>query len=524
MFYKIHILDVKIPHGIEFRQTIRVLFATETFAMGVNMPARLVIFDSIRKHDGKELRDLLPSEYIQMAGRAVGADLMSLSQFRLTYSMILNLMRVEQIRVEDMMKHSFSEYNTQKDVQRHQVELKEVTEKLAALPMVLDYSGDLGAYYERVRSIRALSRRSSRTVMSHPQTLKALCPGRVVLTDISDHHNVLAVVLQTGRDRTYTVLAVCSQGASTDQASDQCDTSTPRPLLANQLYLPDGACGHCIVTLTASHITSVTTSTVKVNSDKIINDYNKRQQPRFRDDPPGQSASVATQELVRLIESHPDGLPELDPMRDLHIQDMDLVEQFQRINFLRSSLLSAYKCVHDPNFIENEAVGSEEERAPLPALRASLQLLPEFQLRVKVLRELSYVDEVGTVQLKGRVACEISGHELIITELIFHNMLTPLHPTEIAAVLSSVVFQGRRYDKGPKGKSLVKEKFLEIATKIGELQHDCGLDIQVEDYVDEFNFDLMDIVFEWARGVKKAEEASTLIKRDIVFAASLYVQ
>ena len=50
------------------------------------------------------------------------------------------------------------------------------------------------------------------------------------------------------------------------------------------------------------------------------------------------------------------------------------------------------------------------------------------------------------MQLKGRVACEISGHELIITELIFHNMLTPLHPTEIAAVLSSVVFQQRRRD------------------------------------------------------------------------------
>ena len=63
---------------------------------------------------------------------------------------------------------------------------------------------------------------------------------------------------------------------------------------------------------------------------------------------------------------------------------------------------------------------------------------------LQVLRELNYVDEAGTVQLKGRVACEISGHELIITELIFHNMLTPLHPTEIAAVLSSVVFQQRR--------------------------------------------------------------------------------
>ena len=118
--------------------------------------------------------------------------------------------------------------------------------------------------------------------MSHPQTLKALSPGRVILTDTTDHHNVLAVVLQTGRDRTYTVLAVCGQGASTDQAADQCDASTPRPLLVNQLYLPDGACGHRIVTLTASQITSVTTSTVKVNGDKVINDYNKRQQPRFR--------------------------------------------------------------------------------------------------------------------------------------------------------------------------------------------------------------------------------------------------
>lgn len=34
------------------------------------MPARTVIFDSIRKHDGINFRNLLPGEYIQMAGRA----------------------------------------------------------------------------------------------------------------------------------------------------------------------------------------------------------------------------------------------------------------------------------------------------------------------------------------------------------------------------------------------------------------------------------------------------------------------
>lgn len=38
--------------------------------MGVNMPARTVVFDSIKKFDGSSTRALLPAEYIQMAGRA----------------------------------------------------------------------------------------------------------------------------------------------------------------------------------------------------------------------------------------------------------------------------------------------------------------------------------------------------------------------------------------------------------------------------------------------------------------------
>ena len=45
---------------------VKLLFATETFAMGINMPARTVVFDSIRKHDGINFRTLLPAEYIQV--------------------------------------------------------------------------------------------------------------------------------------------------------------------------------------------------------------------------------------------------------------------------------------------------------------------------------------------------------------------------------------------------------------------------------------------------------------------------
>jgi len=75
------------------RGVVKVLFATETFAMvgqllhyapiivvrfvsllmlsqGVNMPAKSVVFSGMRKHDGHSFRNLLPGEYTQMAGRA----------------------------------------------------------------------------------------------------------------------------------------------------------------------------------------------------------------------------------------------------------------------------------------------------------------------------------------------------------------------------------------------------------------------------------------------------------------------
>ena len=153
------------------------------------MPARTVVFDSLRKHDGQSMRDLLAGEYIQMAGRAgrrgldstgtviilckgdvpemsdlhriMLASLVYLSelclctrvfmtswnfqgkptqlqsQFRLTYSMLLNLLRVEQLRVEDMMKRSFAEFHNQKDEAVWKQRLQALTKHVETLPQVL---------------------------------------------------------------------------------------------------------------------------------------------------------------------------------------------------------------------------------------------------------------------------------------------------------------------------------------------------------------------------------------------------
>ncbi len=49
---------------------LKLLFTTETFALGINMPARAVVFHSLRKFDGVNFDYLRTRDYLQMAGRA----------------------------------------------------------------------------------------------------------------------------------------------------------------------------------------------------------------------------------------------------------------------------------------------------------------------------------------------------------------------------------------------------------------------------------------------------------------------
>jgi len=52
------------------RGYLRAVFATDTLALGVNMPARTVVVGSLSKFDGQEMRLLTPNEYRQLTGRA----------------------------------------------------------------------------------------------------------------------------------------------------------------------------------------------------------------------------------------------------------------------------------------------------------------------------------------------------------------------------------------------------------------------------------------------------------------------
>jgi ATP-dependent RNA helicase DOB1 len=129
------VIEILFQEGL-----IKVLFATETFSIGLNMPAKTVVFTTTRKFDGHQFRNLTSGEYIQMSGRAGRRGLddrgvvimmcdeklepttakMMLkgeadrldSAFHLGYNMILNLMKVEGVSPEFMLERCFLQFQS----------------------------------------------------------------------------------------------------------------------------------------------------------------------------------------------------------------------------------------------------------------------------------------------------------------------------------------------------------------------------------------------------------------------------
>ena len=74
--------------------------------------------------------------------------------------------------------------------------------------------------------------------------------------------------------------------------------------------------------------------------------------------------------------------------------------------------------------------------------------------------------------------------------------------SEIAALLSCLVFQQRNCSAPELTKPLETgvEAIKKCALAIGKTQRACGMKANEQDYVDQFNFGLVEVVYEWARG------------------------
>lgn len=146
------------------QRLIKVLYCTETFAVGINMPVRTVCFDSNEKYDGKEFRLMSNQEYFQMAGRAGrrGIDdhgyVFSLadinyfdmdkmvkpdedkledlkSQFNLGYNSVVNLIanHSSEEEIENVLQNNFAFYQMTSKSERFETRLAEVEARIGEI-------------------------------------------------------------------------------------------------------------------------------------------------------------------------------------------------------------------------------------------------------------------------------------------------------------------------------------------------------------------------------------------------------
>ena len=148
----------------------------------------------------------------------------------------------------------------------------------------------------------------------------------------------------------------------------------------------------------------------------------------------------------------------------------------------------------------------------------SIMQLDELKCRKRVLRRFGFINEVEVVQLKARVACEIStGDELLLSELLFDRFFNELSPEMCAAVLSCFIFEEK--SEAPALKEELAKPFREIQAKartVAKVSQESKLPVVEDDYVQGFKYQLMEVVYAWAHGKSFAEIWSVLLTSHIV--------
>ncbi|KAJ3352623.1 ATP-dependent RNA helicase mtr4 [Entophlyctis luteolus] len=602
------VIEILFQEGL-----IKVLFATETFSIGLNMPAKTVVFTSVKKWDGKESRWLSGGEYIQMSGRAGrrGLDDRGIvilmvdekiepavakgmlkgesdrldSAFHLTYNMILNLMRIEGISSEYMLEQSFFQFQNMTKMPQLEHDLEVYQQRLDN--MKIDKEGLIEEYYALRMQIDSLAQDFRDVVNHEAYVIPFLNPGRLVRVKMPSQvvgttgdgveaqeipssgldfgWGIIVNFHKTVRQSKDTsvqpeikyvvdVLLQCAPGTEKSAGAIAGSAAALKPCPPDQQ-------GDMIVVPCALSVLDGL-SAVRVNLPKDLKSSDARSGMRR-----------TLREVERRLEK--DGIPRLDPVEDMGIRDEKFKKLIRKIETLESrlkasplhgspelpSLYSAFSAkmslVQKINLHKKQIKDTE----------AILQL-DELKCRRRVLRRLGYTTANDVIEMKGRVACEVSvGDELLLTEMMLAGVFGDLTAEQCVAVLSCFCFT----EKNEKGMTRLPEELeapykalQQHARRIAQVSMECKLPIEEEAYVQSFRPELMEVVYHWAKGAKfsaickltsvfegsiirvfrmleellrqmgnaaksignveleiKFADAVTKIKRDIVFAASL---
>ncbi|KAL7284265.1 hypothetical protein ACG7TL_001547 [Trametes sanguinea] len=522
------VIEILFQEGL-----IKVLFATETFSIGLNMPAKTVVFTAARKFDGRDFRNLSSGEYIQMSGRAGrrglddrGVVIMMCdekleptaakemikgeadrldSAFHLGYNMILNLMKVEGISPEYMLERCFYQFQNNAEVPVIEAELKEEEEKKAAI--VVPDEELVASYYEYRQQLDQMAA-DFREVITHPNySLPFLQPGRLVkvkhqkldfgwgvivnyqkrlppknrpgpkLEDVPAHEQYIV-----------DVLLYCAKGSTLPK-----DRSVTTPTPGGVQPCPSGRGGEPLtVPVLLSTIESI--SRLRIFMPKDLRPLQQRE---------------TTWKAVLEVQSRfPKGIPLLDPITDMKITDEKFKEL--KIDTMEKKMFSS-PLHNDPRLPELYTLYAkkQEHQNRIRELKKRIQAtndvlqMEELKCRKRVLRRLGFTNSDDIVDMKGRVACEIStGDELLLTELIFNGVFNTLSPEQCAGLLSCFVFteKSEQVTKLKEELAAPLRVMQEIARRIAKVSKESKLPINEDEYVQSFKVELMDAVVQWCRG------------------------
>ncbi|EXJ85202.1 hypothetical protein A1O3_05877 [Capronia epimyces CBS 606.96] len=573
---------------------IKVLFATETFSIGLNMPAKTVVFTSVRKFDGVSLRWVTPSEFIQMSGRAGrrglderGIVIMMIdeemdptvakeivrgeqdklnSAFYLGYNMILNLLRVEGISPEFMLERCFHQFQNTASVSGLERELQQLeTEKSA---MVIEDESAIRAYYELRKQLDVYAE-DMRNVIIHPNySLPFMQPGRLVEIKDGEYDFGWGAVINFARR---------SQGRSNEQLPPQEEwildialecAEGPAPATKTFQSLPAGIRPPQPGEKSKIEVVPVLLKCVQKISHVRIFPPSDMTNPEER--------KKIQKSLAEVKRRFPDGLAVLDPIENMKITDNSFKELLRKIEIMESRLVA--NPLHNSPRLEglyNQYAQKVTLTDKIRALKKQIQdahsimQMEELKCRKRVLRRLQFINEDEVVQLKARVACEIStGDELMLSELLFNRFFNDLTPEHCAAVMSCFVFEEKVNEQPTLPEDLARplREIQRQARVIAKVSVESKLAVNEEEYVQSFKWQLMPVMFAWATGKsfgeickmtnvyegslirtfrrleealrqmaeaskvmgseeleKKFEEALSKVRRDIVAAQSLYL-
>ncbi|MGK2348171.1 DEAD/DEAH box helicase [Actinomyces sp. W5033] len=434
---------------------VKVVYATETLALGINMPARTVVLESLRKWNGSAHVTLTPGEYTQLTGRAgrrgidveghavvlaaddVEPSLVSslasrrtyplVSAFRPTYNMAVNLLgRSTRRRAREVLESSFAQFQADRGVVELAAQARRRRRSVAGLEEQMTcHLGDFRQYAllrQRIADAEAqLSQqnRASRRAGTSRE-MSSLRRGDVVVfpTGRRSRHGV---VLEVGQDRTGTpALTVLSEDS--------------RVLTLSPDTVPDGV--------------------VRVGAVRVSDAVDLRR-PRERDRLVGR--------LVQALRSG--SLEQAEPRRRHGAEEAGpgTAATQERIEALRHEM-RAHPCHACPDREEHARVGRAWSKALAEADRLQARIESRtgtiarvFDAVCQVLLELGYLEPVDRghperelrVSAAGRLLSRVyAERDLLVAECLRRGVWDGLSPAELAAALCACVYEPRAAAQG----------------------------------------------------------------------------